>query len=104
MSISVLKIKKIEKFLYLYDEKKYDFKYCIAAFSLAISSCIIEGLKSYPQIKVVTLNGDWEVAGAKALMKKYLAGMLSSGITMLRMRELGGLLYVGLCNQLLPPL
>lgn len=32
-----------------------------------------EGLKAYPQIKVVTLNGDWEVAGAKALMKKYLA-------------------------------
>ena len=33
----------------------------------------IEALKQYPQIKVVTLNGDWEVAGAKELMKKYLA-------------------------------
>lgn len=34
----------------------------------------VEVLKQYPQIKVVTLNGDWEVAGAKALMKKYLVG------------------------------
>lgn len=32
----------------------------------------VKVLKEYPQIKVVTLNGNWEVDGAKDLMKKYL--------------------------------
>lgn len=32
----------------------------------------VEVMRQYPHIKVVSLNGDWEVDGAKALMKKYL--------------------------------
>lgn len=32
----------------------------------------MEGMKAFPQIQVVTLEGDWNLAGAKKLMRQYM--------------------------------
>lgn len=32
----------------------------------------MQGMKAFPQIQVVTLEGDWNLAGAKKLMRQYL--------------------------------
>ena len=32
----------------------------------------MQGMKAFPQIQVVTLEGDWNLAGAKKLMRQYM--------------------------------